>query len=187
MILLASRSPQRRALLGALGVPFRVVVSGVEEGDDPLANARAKARDVAARAGIPPGGAVLGADTAVVLDGAVLGKPADAADARSMLGALAGREHAVHTAVCVITQAVGERAGTDRTRVRFRPLPDAAIDWYLGTGEWRERAGGYAIQGAGAALVEAVEGDYTTVVGLPVGLTLRLLDAAGLAPWSPGP
>jgi septum formation protein len=187
VILLASRSPQRRALLGALGVPFRVVVSGVDEGDDPLANARAKARDVAARAGIPPGEAVLAADTAVMLDGAVLGKPADAADARSMLGALAGREHEVHTAVCMITQAVGERAETDRTRVRFRPLPDAAIDWYLDTGEWRERAGGYAIQGAGAALVEAVEGDYTTVVGLPVGLTLRLLDAAGLAPWSPGP
>ena len=186
--MLASRSPQRRRLLSALGVPFRVVVSGVVEGDDPLANARAKARDVAARAGIPPGGAVLGADTAVMLDGAALGKPADAAEARSMLGALAGREHAVHTAVCVITQTVGgERAETDRTRVRFRPLPDAAIGWYLAMGEWRERAGGYAIQGAGAALVEAVEGDYTTVVGLPVGLTLRLLDAAGLAPWSPGP
>jgi nucleoside triphosphate pyrophosphatase len=187
LIVLASRSPQRRALLAALGVPFRVVTSAAEEGDDPLANARAKARDVAARAGIPPGGAVLGADTEVMLDGAVLGKPADAGEARSMLAALAGREHAVHTAVCVITQTVGERAGTDRTRVRFRPLPGAAIDWYLGTGEWRERAGGYAIQGAGAALVEAVEGDYTTVVGLPVGLTLRLLDDAGLAPWSPAP
>ena len=164
-----------------------MVTSAVEEGDDPLANARAKARDVAARAGIPAGGAVLGADTAVILDGAVLGKPADAAEARSMLAALEGREHTVHTAVCVITQTVGERAGTDRTRVRFRPLSGPAIDWYLGTGEWRERAGGYAIQGAGAALVEAVEGDYTTVVGLPVGLTLRLLDEAGLAPWRPGP
>ena len=160
------------------------MVSRVDEGDDPLANARAKARDVAARAGIPPGGAVLGADTEVVADGAVLGKPADAAAARAMLAGLAGREHAVHTAVCVITQTGGERADTDRTRVRFRPLSPAAIDWYIATGEWRERAGGYAIQGAGAALVEAVEGDYTTVVGLPVGLTLRLLDEAGLAPWS---
>ncbi len=139
---------------------------------------------MAERAGIPPGGAVLGADTEVVADGAVLGKPADAAAARAMLAALAGREHAVHTAVCVITQTGGERADTDRTRVRFRPLSPAAIDWYIATGEWRERAGGYAIQGAGAALVEAVEGDYTTVVGLPVGLTLRLLDEAGLAPWS---
>ena len=130
---------------------------------------------------------MLGADTAVILDGAALGKPADAAAARAMLRALAGREHAVHTAVCVITQTVGERAETGRTRVRFRPLSDAAIDWYLGTGEWRERAGGYAIQGAGAALVEAVEGDYTAVVGLPVGLTLRLLEEAGLAPWSAPP
>jgi septum formation protein len=104
-----------------------------------------------------------------------------------MLTALGGREHEVHSAVCLITPEAGERAERDEARVRFRPLSDAAIDWYLGTGEWRERAGGYAIQGAGAALVEAVDGDYTTVVGLPVALTLRLLDEAGLAPWSGTP
>ena len=142
----------------------------MEEGDDPLANARAKARDVAARAGIPAGGAVLGADTEVILDGAVLGKPADAAEARSMLrrprGPGARRPHRG-----LRDHANGWGAGRDRPHPRALPArcPGAAIDWYLGTGEWRERAGGYAIQGAGAALVEAVEGDYTTVVGLPVG------------------
>lgn len=181
MILLASRSPQRRALLGALGVPFRVVVSRAAEGDDPLANARAKAREVAGRAGVPPGGAVLGADTEVLLDGRALGKPPDAAAARAGLAALAGRAHAVRTAVCVITQT-GERELVDETAVVFRPLSAAAIERYLATGEWRDRAGGYAIQGAGAGLVARIEGDYTTVVGLPLGRLAPLLEELGLLP-----
>ena len=183
MILLASRSPQRRALLGALGVDFRVVAPRADEGDDPLANARAKAREVAARAGVPDGGAVLGADTEVLLDGRVLGKPVDAVAARRELGALSGRAHVVRTAVCVITQR-DEREVVDDARVTFRPLSAATLDWYAATGDWRDRAGGYAIQGAGAALVERIEGDYTTVVGLPVGRLAALLEDAGLAPWS---
>lgn len=183
MILLASRSPQRRALLGTLGVPFRVLVSNAPEGTDALENARAKARAVAARAGVPPGGAVLGADTEVVLDGRALGKPADAADARRMLAALGGRAHVVETAMVLVTEA-GEREVRDRTTVHVRPLDDAALDWYVGTGEWRERAGAYAIQGAGAALVERIEGDHSTVVGLGLGALATMLDAAGLAPWS---
>jgi septum formation protein len=183
VILLASRSPQRRALLGALGVGFRVVAPRTDEGEDPLANARAKAREVAARAGVPEGGAVLGADTEVVLEDRVLGKPADAAAARRGLADLAGRTHVVRTAVSLITHR-GERELVDETRVTFRPLGPALIDWYVGTGEWRDRAGGYAIQGAGAALVERIEGDYTTVVGLPVALLAGLLQDAGLAPWS---
>jgi septum formation protein len=183
VILLASRSPQRRALLRALGVEFRAVVASVEEGADPLANARAKAREVAARAGVPDGGAVLGADTEVLLDGRVLGKPEDAAAARRELEALAGRVHVVRTAVCVITQG-DDLEAVDDARVAFRPLGPAIIDWYVTTGEWRDRAGGYAIQGAGAALVERVEGDPTTVVGLPIGRLLALLEDVGLAPWS---
>lgn len=183
MILLASRSPQRRALLGTLGIPFRVVASGVPEGDDALSNARDKAREVARRSGIPEGGAVLGADTEVVLDGRALGKPADEDDARGMLASLAGREHAVETAVVLIT-ADGVREARDVARVRMRPLSATEIDWYVACGEWRDRAGGYAIQGRGAALVERVEGDYTTVVGLPLGLLAGLLDQARLAPWS---
>jgi septum formation protein len=182
VILLASRSPQRRALLAALRIPFRAVVARVEEGDDALANARAKAREVAGRAGVPRGGAVLGADTEVLLDGRALGKPPDQASARAMLAALAGRVHTVETA-CVLVTETGERELRDAARVHVRALGPAAIDWYAATGEWRDRAGGYAIQGAGAALVERIEGDYTTVVGLPLGRLVGLLAELGLGPW----
>jgi septum formation protein len=182
VILLASRSPQRRALLGALGVPFRVVVARVEEGNDALANARAKAREVAGRAGVPPGGAVLGADTEVLLDGRPLGKPPDEPSARAMLAALSGRVHTVETACVLVTEA-GERELREAALVSVRALGPAAIDWYASTGEWRDRAGGYAIQGAGAALVERIEGDHSTVVGLPLGRLVPLLAELGLGPW----
>ena len=156
--------------------------------DDPealaLANALGKARDVAERAGIPPGGAVLGADTVVALDDRALGKPKSRAEAGEMLAQLGGRGHVVLTGVCLIT-ARGELADCDRTLVRFRRLPDAAREWYLDTGEWRERAGGYAIQGAGMALVERIEGDHSTVVGLPVGRLVGMLTVLGLGPWGP--
>ena len=182
MIVLASRSPQRRALLGSLGVDFRVVVADVDEGPDPQVNARAKARAVAARAGIPRGGAVLGCDTEVLCDGAALGKPADAEAALAMLRSLAGREHAVQSAVALVTaDRLRERVST--TTVRMRVRDDALLSWYVGTGEWRERAGGYAIQGAGAALVEGIAGDHSNVVGLPLGAVVDLLHEAGLAPW----
>jgi septum formation protein len=179
VILLASRSPQRRALLGGLGVEFRVVAPRAAEGSDPLANARAKAREVAARAGVPEGGAVLGADTEVLLDGLVLGKPADADAARRELAALAGRTHVVRTAVWVITQR-DERELVDDARVTVRPLSDEAIDRYVAAGEWRDRAGGYAIQGEGRALVERVEGDEATVIGLPLRRLSALLAELGV-------
>jgi septum formation protein len=179
VILLASRSPQRRALLAALGVEFRVVAPRADEGPDPLANARAKAREVAARAGVPEGGAVLGADTEVLLDGRVLGKPCDAAAARRELAALAGRTHVVRSAVCLITRR-GERELVDDARVTFRPLSGGEIDRYVATGEWRDRAGGYAVQGAGGALVGRIEGDRATVVGLPVERLGALLGELGL-------
>lgn len=149
-------------------------------------HAREKARDVAARAGVPEGGGVLGADTAVVLDGASLGKPADRDAAARMIAALAGREHVVVTGVALLT-AAGEDVRHAETAVRFRPLGAAEIAWYAGTGEWRDRAGGYAIQGAGAALVEGIAGDHANVVGLPVSLVATMLAAAGIAPWSPPP
>ena len=185
MILLASRSPQRRALLATLGVDFRVVVADVEEGDDPLDNARAKARDVASRLGVPPGGAVMGVDTEVLLEGRALGKPADHGKALWGLRELSGRTHLVRTAVCLVT-ARGERPIVDDARVVFRTLSEDLVRWYAATGEWRDRAGGYAIQGAGAALVERVEGDPTTIIGLPVGAVAALLEDLGLAPWSGG-
>ena len=187
MILLASRSPQRRALLGALGIDFRVVVSGVEEGADPVANARAKAEDVAARANpaLGPGDAVIGADTEVLLDGRALGKAADRGEAEAMLRALSGRVHSVQSAAFIWTTA-GGRGVSDTTRVTFRPLSDPLLAWYLDGGEWRDRAGAYAIQGAGAALVERIEGSYATVVGLPVAALGAALEDLGLAPWAPG-
>jgi septum formation protein len=182
VILLASRSPQRRALLGALGVEFRVVVSSVDEGADPVLNARLKAEDVAARAAPGPGDAVVGADTEVVLDGRALGKAADRGEAEAMLRALSGRAHLVQSAVCIL--AGGRRREVlDETRVTFRPLSDGLLAWYLDGGEWRERAGAYAIQGGGAALVERIEGSYATVVGLPVAALGAALEDLGLAPW----
>ena len=122
---------------------------------------------------------VLGVDTVVVLDGAIYGKPADEAEARATLERLAGRTHEVVSGIAV---AEAEPDGSPRvrtasatTRVTFRDLTSQTLDWYIGTGEWRERAGGYAIQGRGAALVAGIEGDYLNVVGLPVAALLDLL------------
>jgi septum formation protein len=172
VLVLASRSPQRRAILAQLGIEFRVEEPDVEElsQGEPrelvVENARRKARAVA-------GDKVLGADTAVVLDDRVFGKPADEAEAREFLAQLAGREHEVHGGIC-LRDASGEQTGHAVTRVRFRTLEQREIDWYLASGEWRERAGGYAIQGRGAALVAHVEGDYLNVVGLPATELLEL-------------
>jgi septum formation protein len=174
-LILASRSPQRRAILEQLGVEFRVEVPEVEElaQGDPRAvvreNARRKARAIAAR-----GERVLGSDTAVVLDGRVLGKPADESEAETFLRRLSGRTHEVMSGVALREPDGRERSDVAVTRVRFRRLEKPEIDWYLATGEWEGRAGGYAIQGRGAALVEEVEGDYFNVVGLPVAALLRL-------------
>lgn len=145
------------------------------------AHATGKAREVAGRSGIPAGGAVLGADTAVVVDGRPWGKPSNAHAAKRMIAALAGREHTVATAI-VLIDASGETVHIEQTDVRFRPLTGGEVDWYVATGEWRDRAGGYAIQGAGTALVEKIAGDYTTVVGLPVAALAALLARRGLFP-----
>ena len=120
------------------------------------------------------GHTVLGADTAVVLDGQTFGKPADEHAAEHFLGGLSGRTHEVMTGIAVVDHA-DERSDVAVTRVRFRELDRATLDWYLDTGEWRDRAGAYAIQGQGAALVESIEGDYFNVVGLPVPALLRLM------------
>jgi septum formation protein len=131
-----------------------------------LENALRKARAV-------EGELVLGVDTAVVVDDLALGKPRDAAQAADFIGRLAGREHEVMSGIA-LRRAGEETSDVAVTRVRFRSLSAAEIDWYVATGEWRERAGGYAIQGRGAALVERVEGDYWNVVGLPVPALLAL-------------
>ena len=173
-MILASGSPQRRTILEQLGIDFRVEVPGVEElteGEPRRVveqNALRKARALAR-----PGERVLGADTAVVVDGRILGKPRDRAEAERFLRLLSGRRHEVLSGIA-LCEGGDERSDVAVTALRFRPLERPDVDWYLATDEWRGRAGGYAIQGKGAALVEEIEGDYWNVVGLPVPALLRL-------------
>ena len=178
-LLLASTSPQRRAILEQLGIPFDVVAPEYEEHDPPeadavqlvRAHAAGKARSVAAQAGDRP---VLGVDTAVVLGGRIFGKPTDAADAERMLETLSGETHVVVSGLCLVTPG-WELVEHDSTRVSMRPLTPRDLASYIAHGEWDGRAGGYAIQGRGATLVEEIEGDYLNVVGLPAALLVRIL------------
>lgn len=177
-LVLASASPRRRDILAQLGIEFEVVVSDVEEEEagDPLAvalaNAERKARAVAD--GLPDHARVLGADTVVAVEGRTLPKPGNEDQAREWLELLSGREHRVVSAVCLV-QDGSARSALSTTAVRFRELTAAEIHWYLASGEWRGKAGGYAIQGRGAGLVAGIEGDYWTVVGLPVPALFDLL------------
>ena len=170
-------------------MPFRVVASQEDEQSDPalaagervMLHARGKAHEVASRAGVPEAGAVLGADTEVVVGGRALGKPADVADARRMLVGLSGRTHQVMSGVVLVTPEGADEA-LAVADVRFRDIDGPLMEWYLALGEWRGRAGGYAIQGAGAALVDSIAGDPTTVIGLPLGDVAALLRARALFP-----
>ena len=174
-LVLASASPQRRAILAQVGIPFEVRATGVEEetAGEPAAVAELNARRKATAVAAAPDALVLGADTLIAAGGDILGKPVDEAHARAHLERLGGRVHEVVGGIALARAGTVVAAAVQRTRVAFRPLTPALLDWYLATGEWRGRAGGYAIQGAGAALVTAVEGDYLNVVGLPLA---RLLD-----------
>jgi septum formation protein len=178
-LLLASTSPQRRAILTQLGIPFEVVAPRYEEHDPPEADAArlvrehalGKARSVAEEAGDRP---VLGVDTTVALDGRIYAKAADAGAAARMLDDLAGRTHAVVSGVALVTPG-WEHVEAAATLVTFRALTPRDLADYVATGEWEGRAGAYAIQGRGAALVSRVEGDYLNVVGLPAATLVRLL------------
>jgi septum formation protein len=178
-LILASRSPQRRGILEQLGVDFEVMITDTEELETgppyevAIENAYRKAAAAAPADAQRP---VLGVDTIVSIGSRIWGKPVSEAEARDTLRALDNRRHTVISGVCVIADG-RTRTATATTEVQFRALDDELIDWYLASGEWRERAGGYAIQGRGAALVAAIEGDYTNVVGLPVPTLLEL------APW----
>jgi septum formation protein len=186
-IVLASRSPRRRQLLEMLGVPVIVAAADVQEirlpRESPSAYARRLARD---KARAVPGALVLGADTIVVVDDDVLEKPEDAEHALAMLRRLQGRRHDVVTSVCLIAGGTVQEA-QDVTAVYFRPADDVMLRAYIATGEPMDKAGAYGIQGYGAALVERIEGDFFSVMGLPVRLVLDLLARAGTPYVFPAP
>ena len=184
-ILLASASPRRLELLTSLGVAVHVRASGVAEGPRPgetpaqlaASHAAAKAEAVARSA---PGAFVVAADTVVDVDGMALGKPVDAREARAMLRLLSGRTHLVHTAFVIIDVPGGRRVARSSTsHVTFVALDEAAITDYVATGEPFDKAGGYGVQGRGAALVERIDGDFYTVMGFPLGLFIRSLHELG--------
>ena len=185
-IILASQSPRRRELLGQMGLTQFIIRPALgEERTDPgltpaqlvEALSRQKAEEVAGRS--DPGDLIIAADTVVAIDGTVLGKPRDEAQAREMLSLLSGRSHTVYTGVTV--RRDGEvLTGHEATHVRFRPLSPAEIDAYVRTGEPMDKAGSYGIQGLGALLVEGIEGDYCNVVGLPVCRLGRMLLKFGM-------
>ncbi len=190
-LVLASASPRRRELLGLLGIPFIIDASGTDEtppaGASPEQVAEllafAKAREVAAR---HPGAFILGADTVVTVEGLVLGKPRDAADGTRLLRLLRGRAHWVPTGVALIAPDGSARSLVETATVTMHPYTDQAIAAYLATDEPYDKAGAYAVQGAGGALVASVEGCYTTVVGLPLCRVAMLLrDAGFVLPTTP--
>jgi septum formation protein len=185
-LILASSSPRRNTLMRGLGIPFRVLPSRVEEvpmpGEAPRRfvrrAAREKGEEVAAR---NPDSFVLAADTIVVVSGTILGKPKDPADGARMLRLLAGREHRVLTAVCLLRASESYRdEAVEMTRVRFRDLSRREIEGYLRTGEAADKAGAYAAQGAGNLLIERIVGSYTNVVGLPMTRVVEMLLRAKL-------
>jgi len=190
LLVLASRSPRRRELLWQIGVPHHVAAADIDEqplpGEAPAdcvqRLALAKARTVAP-AGLP----VLGADTAVVIDGQMLGKPGNRTDGVAMLQRLSGRTHRVLTAVALV-DAHGGRVALSASEVDFRVLTGAECERYWESGEPRDKAGGYAIQGLGAVFISALRGSYSGVMGLPLFETAALLDAAGVpcGPCGPG-
>ncbi len=170
-LILASTSPQRRAILTQLHIPFEVIAPDFAEvpGTSPLERAAGKARSVTG--GERP---VLGVDTEVLFGGELLGKPAHAGEAEAMLEALSGRTHEVVSGLCLRTSA-WEELHEETTLVTFRSLTPRDLAHYVAAGEWKGRAGAYAIQGLGASLVERIDGDFLNVVGLPGALLVGLL------------
>jgi septum formation protein len=187
---LASGSPRRRELLTQIGVPFRPLSADIDETPLPSERpaqyverlARAKAQAGLRQVAADQGAVVLGADTAVVLDGRILGKPRDRADCLATLAALSGRQHEVLTAVAL---ASGERLASQvvRSRVGFAPLSAAQAEAYWASGEPRDKAGSYGIQGLAAVFINHLEGSYSSVVGLPLCETAALLQAFGIDCW----
>jgi septum formation protein len=183
-LILASGSPQRRAILERLGIAFTVRATDVDELSE--GEPREVARENAlrkARAALRPGAAevVLGCDTIVVLDGLIYGKPPDEPAARATIAALGGRTHEVISGIALLLadgrSEVTERVAVACTRVTFRSIDEELLDWYVGTEEWCGRSGGYAIQGAGEKLAQKIDGEVENVVGLPVAALRELYPA----------
>jgi septum formation protein len=178
MIVLASQSPRRSEILQHAGIPFVAKPANVDEtarpGESPEDYVKRVARDKAMAAVAAPEEVVLGADTVVVIDGEILGKPADTADAARMLGLLAGREHEVLTGIC-LRRGVEMVIDCARTRVWFMPLTREQIAEYVASGEPMDKAGAYAIQGLASKFIERIEGSYTNVVGLPIEVVQQVL------------
>jgi septum formation protein len=191
-LVLASASPRRHQLLGWLGIEYAVEPAEIDERAEANEGARELVRRLArakaaAVAGRRPQAWVLGCDTVVEIDGTLLGKPADEADARVMLARLAGREHRVATGIALLAPGGALRADeVVLTSVRFRPLDAGAIAAYVASGEPADKAGAYAIQGLGAGLIERVDGSFTNVIGLPLLEVGRVLEEAGLRPAGAG-
>ncbi len=194
-LILASQSPRRHSLLRDVGIPFTVVPVEAEEllcGEPARAlaetNALAKVRGASLPADLEPGAFVLGTDTLVTIDESVLGKPASAAEAAKMLEMLSGRTHQVVSGVALVRRAgAGAAARSEKTRVAcavsdvtFLPLDTAEVDAYVASGEWRGKAGAYAVQGLAAVFVSELRGEYSNVVGLPLGLVGRMFRELGL-------
>jgi septum formation protein len=183
-VILASQSPRRRELLALVGIAHEVRPADIDEtylaGEQPPAHAERLARGkCAVIAGHEPDALVIGSDTIVVVDGDVLGKPTDEADAARMLRRLAGRSHVVVTAVAVAWR--GEtRSAVEQVDVTFHPLSDGDIEAYIATREPMDKAGAYGIQGYGATIVERVDGDYFAVMGLPLQLLVRVMRELGI-------
>lgn len=178
-LVLASRSPRRAELLSSAGIEFQIRVADVDEavipGEAPLEYVTRLAREKAAAVPASPDEIILGADTTVVIDGQILGKPEDAADASRMLRALSGREHQVITGVCV-RRGDDVQAGAVTTTVWFRTMSEAEIAGYVASGEPMDKAGAYGIQGLAAQFIPRIDGSYANVVGLPVHLVCDLLE-----------
>jgi septum formation protein len=185
-LILASGSPRRRELLGGIGIGFDVVVSDVEEKQEPGeavdAYVRRLARDKgAAVAATHPDAWVLSADTVVFIDGHVLEKPTSRDDARAMLAKIAGREHVVYTGVALQNRHTGFLEDTVvASKVRMIGLSADEIAWYVDTGEPMDKAGSYAVQGIGAMFIESIDGSYSNVVGLPLSVVYDMLKRAGV-------
>ena len=182
-LVLASGSPRRREMLERLGLDATVRPAEVDEsplaGEEPEAYVRRLA-SAKARARAAPGTVTIGADTTVVLDGQIVGKPRDRAEARAMLGALSGRCHEVLTAVAVIADGTREAAAVERSTVALAPVDEARVGWYTSLEEPYDKAGGYALQGAGSLFADRVEGSISNVIGLPLPLLDRLFSQLGI-------